>query len=341
MCAVFHVQFSGGGTAGCYRNRLLRENPGIGKPNFIRNLNFKIIIDFSIIMILPTPLQVMPFYQAVASEGNDFTPVIGQTILVPDGIATTTIPVTLIGDALPELNESLVVTLLGVELVTDSLEGVSSGAPSLGAITQTSLIILENDDPRGRFAIYGSNGVAVTRVSESEAFDFGVSLTVERQGGTLGEVSVQWGVVDSTAVEGQDYTGTGAVLTFADGVSRATVALTILADDIPERDETIRVVLSNSMGGASVGPMGTSLIVIEANDGAAGVVGFDSLSRSAVIGEGEQGGVEIVRTVSALGVVRVAWQLTTDTGEDPTNEFGSTSGTATFQDVSLLYIHVR
>ncbi len=277
---------------------------------------------------------MLPFYQAVASEGNDFTPVVGQTILIPDGVAMATIPVTIIGDTLPELNESLTVRLVSVELVSASLDGPSSDTPILGALDEANLVILENDDPRGRFAIYGSNGVAVTRVSESEAFDFGVSLTVERLGGTLGVVSVQWSVIDSTAVEGQDYTGTGAVLTFPDGVSRATVALTILADDIPERDETIQVVLTNPLGGASVGDRGTTLVIIDANDGAGGVVGFDSLSRSAVIGEGESGGVEVVRAVSSLGVVRVAWQLTTESGDDPSNEFVSTSGTQIFQDVS-------
>ncbi len=275
-----------------------------------------------------------PFYQAVASEGNDFTAVVGQTILIPDGIATSAIPVIIIGDTLPELNESLTVRLVNVELVSDSLNGSSSGTPTLGALDEARVVILENDDPRGRFAIYGSNGAAVTRVSESEAFDFGVSLTVERLGGTLGTVSVQWSVVNSSAVEGEDYTGTGAVLTFPDGISRATIALTVLSDDTPERDETIQVVLTNPIGGASVGDRGTTLVIIEANDAAGGVVGFDSLSRSAVIGEGESGGVEIVRAVSSLGVVRVSWQLTTESGEDPSNEFVSTSGTEIFQDVS-------
>ena len=257
---------------------------------------------------------------------------VGRTITVPADVSMVNIPVTIIGDALPELNESLVIRLGMVEL---SSGDSSSDGPALGSITVTSLVILENDDPHGRFAIYGSNGAAVTRVSESEMFDFGVSLTVERLGGTLGAVTVQWGVAGSTAVEGDDYTGTGAVLTFSDGgVTRATVALTILADDIPEQDETIQVVLSNPMGGATVGDRGTTLIIIEANDNAGGVVGFAPLSRSAVIGEGESGSVELVRSVSAFGVVRVSWRLTNESGADPVAEFVSTSGMATFQEVS-------
>jgi len=279
---------------------------------------------------------VQPFYQAVATEGNDFTPVTGGSLTIPNGVGSGAIPVTIIGDPHPELNESLVVRLISVQLTDPSL---SPGGPSLGATVTNNLVILENDDPRGRFAITGSNGDSITRVSESEDFNFGVSLIVERQGGTLGEVSVQWSVVDSTAVEGADYTGTGAVLTFLDGDNRESIALTILADDLPERDETIQVVLSNPVGGASIGDMGMTLVVIEANDLAGGVVGFDPLSRSAVIAEGESGGVRVVRSVSAFGVVQVSWRLTTQDGQDPATEFIGTSGTATFQDVRKTKYH--
>lgn len=249
-----------------------------------------------------------------------------------------TIPVTIIGDSVPELNESLTIELVGVELITSSIEGTSPiGEPILGDISSASLVILENDDPRGRFTISGSNGLSVTRVSEPDGTSFGVSLTVERQGGFLGVVAVEWGVVNSTATEGRDFTGSGALLTFSDGQFRSTVAIVILADDIPERDETIRVVLSNPVGGASVGPgnEGETLVIIEANDAAAGIVGFNATSRSAVVGEGESVGVAVQRTVSALGVVVVDWMLSSMDGGNPLNEFVSTSGTAVFAEVCV------
>ena len=249
-----------------------------------------------------------------------------------------TIPVTIIGDSIPELNESLIIELVGVGLIESSIEGTSSsGEPMIGAISITTLVILENDDPRGRFTIYGSNGLSVTRVSEPEGVSFGVSLTVERLGGTLGEVTVEWSVVNSTAQEGSDYAGSGALLTFSDGEVRSTVAITILADDIPERDETIYVVLSNPVGGATIGPgdEGNTLIIIEANGAAAGVVGFAPLSRSAVVGEDESVGLLVQRSVSALGMVAVDWELSTMDGRDPANDFVSTFGTAVFNEVNV------
>lgn len=257
--------------------------------------------------------------------------------MIPDGVAMANIPVSIIGDSIPELDESLIVELVGVGLITSSIEGTSpSGEPTIGAISVTTLVILENDDPRGRFSIYGSNGLSVTRVSEPEGVSFGVSLTVERLGGTLGEVSVEWGVVNSTAQEGSDYAGSGAVLTFSDGEVRSTVAITILADNIPERDETIFVILSNPVGGATVGPgdEGNTLIIIEANGAAAGVVGFDPLSRSAVVGEDESVSLVVQRSVSALGIVAVDWELSTVDGGNPASQFVSTSGTAVFNEVN-------
>ena len=148
--------------------------------------------------------QVQPFTQAVATLGNDFSPATGSSIIIPDGASTAAIPVTIVGDTLSELNESLIVTLTAVELVIDSRESFGSG-PQLGAITAAEVVILENDDPHGQFFLFGSNGEDVIRVRETQ--NFGVSLTVERRGGTIGEVQVSWAVVSGIATEGQDYAG--------------------------------------------------------------------------------------------------------------------------------------
>lgn len=133
--------------------------------------------------------------------GNDFSPATGDSIIIPDGFNSAAIPVTIVGDALAELNESLIVTLNAVELV----EEVSGGGAQLGAITEAEVVILENDDPHGKFFLFGSNGEDVIRVRETR--DFGVSLTIERRGGTLGDVQVSWAVVSGIATEGLDYAG--------------------------------------------------------------------------------------------------------------------------------------
>ena len=156
-------------------------------------------------MQLFVPPQVLPFYQSVASDGNDFTTVVGESVIIPDMGSQANIPVIIVGDAIPELNESLTVTLTGVELVSPEGE---EGGPILGAITESILIILENDDPRGVFTITASDGSPVARVIEPDSFSFGITLRVVRQRGSIGQVSVSWTVSGGTAGQGQDFIGT-------------------------------------------------------------------------------------------------------------------------------------
>jgi hypothetical protein len=121
-------------------------------------------------------------------------------------------------------------------------------------------------------------------------------------------------------------------LVFDDGETRSTIALLILADDTPEIDETFQVSLSSPTGGANVasGGQGSATIIINANDGVAGVVGLSTSSRSAVVGEGETAVFQVVRSLSAMGLVEVDWQIT---GTDANQEFVSTQGTAIFPEV--------
>lgn len=140
----------------------------------------------------------------MASEGNDFSPVVGQSVVIPDGEATASIPVTIIGDAVPELDENITVTLTRVEVIGEELVG---GGPVLGDITEATLTILENNDPRGVFAISSSDGSPLVRVTEPDSSTSGITLRVERLKGDIGQVSVGWSVTGGTAQSGQDFIG--------------------------------------------------------------------------------------------------------------------------------------
>ena len=127
--------------------------------------------------------------------------------------------------------------------------------------------------------------------------------------------------------------GTGAVLSFPDGSDRSSIAITILEDDIPERDEDLLIALTNPTGGATVAADngGTTLVIIEANDNAAGIVGLAPFSRSAVVTEGQVESLVLKRRIGALGVVAVDWEITGP--GNVTQEFVGVSGTATFTEV--------
>lgn len=73
-------------------------------------------------------------------------------------------------------------------------------------------------------------------------------------------------------------------------------------------------------------------IIIQANDGVAGQVGFDERSRSIVVREGGQVYLSVNRTLS-VGRVSVDWRLT---GDNASLDFVSVSGTVTFNEVSIL-----
>lgn len=122
---------------------------------------------------------------------------------------------------------------------------------------------------------------------------------------------------------------------FEEGETETTIALIILADDIPEIDETVVVSLSNPTNGATLAPGGrsTATVVIDANDGVAGVVGLTPFSRSAVVGEGDRVVFELERTLSAMGRVEVDWTISGP--GDPALEFDNIRGTTVFMEVSF------
>jgi len=74
-------------------------------------------------------------------------------------------------------------------------------------------------------------------------------------------------------------------------------------------------------------------IIIQANDGVAGQVGFDEQSRSVVVQEGSQVSLSVNRTLS-VGRVSVDWHLT---GTNASSDFLDVSGTVVFNEVGQMH----
>ena len=92
------------------------------------------------------------------------------------------------------------------------------------------------------------------------------TVRVQRSGGFLGAVSIQYSTSDGTAITGADYTSASGTLSWADGdLSDKTFTIAVANDAAIEPDETIVVTLSTVTGGATIDGAGTLTVTI-AND---------------------------------------------------------------------------
>lgn len=143
--------------------------------------------------------------QQSAEAGIDYTSISGEEIIIPEGTTAANIPITILADNISELNETFQLVLNNVYLTEEIPEDFGSGGPQLGPITTVDIVILENDDPYGRFHITGSSGESIVRVQELA--NLGVILNVDRQAGRVGTVQVTWSITGGTAIESVDFGG--------------------------------------------------------------------------------------------------------------------------------------
>lgn len=260
-----------------------------------------------------------------AASGMDYNQAVNLYTTIADGSRWGFINITVNPDNVPELDETFLILLNAVRLSSGATTNPAN-EPTLGSNTTASVTIPLNDEAHGVFRIVSSTGQSDVAVNERA--NLAVSLTVERTGGTIGSVSVDWYGISNSAVSGSDFTAAGANLKFADGASRASLLVSILDDAVPERDEMFEVALRNPTGGAALSSTADRVVVtISANDDVAGVIGFASLSRSAIVSEGELFNMSVERRISAAGQVTVYWKIE---GDNPSNEFEVTAGSVLF-----------
>ncbi len=88
-------------------------------------------------------------------------------------------------------------------------------------------------------------------------------VTVLRQLGVAGTISVNYATNDSSATAISDYTPTSGTLTFAPGETAKIFTVPILKDNLTENEETINLTLSTLTGPAILGDTPTSGIKIQ------------------------------------------------------------------------------
>lgn len=162
------------------------------------------------------------------------------------------------------------------------------------------------------------------------------TITVERTGGSAGNLSVNYATADGTATAGQDYTSTSGTLNFGNGETSKTFQIPILNDATTEPDETFTV----SLNAANVERLGSlSTMVITVQDRTTVSVLF---LNDAFVLEGNPGTTTQALFPLALSAATgrtVTVNYTTGNGfatggascRDQGTDYETTSGTVTFQ----------
>lgn len=216
-----------------------------------------------------------------ATSPSDYSTVTGSLSWL-DGDATPktfTIPIT--NDGTGEVTESFSTS------ITAPTGGADLAAPS----TETVTIL---DDEVSSF-VFDAAAYSVTEGSS-------VTISVTRQVGLSGAVSVQVAVSGGTATSGSDYTFAGPVtLSWADGESGSkTVTIPVAGNDgFYDPGETIDLLLQNPIGGV-VGAQSTTIVTID-DPGNPGTIDFASATFSGT--EGGNAVVTVNRTGGSTGPV--------------------------------------
>jgi uncharacterized delta-60 repeat protein len=246
-----------------------------------------------------------------AQAGSDYTAASGTLSWNTGDTEPQTFSITILDDAIEEDEEDFAVTLSD-----------PTGGATLGAATTT--VTIEDDDANPGTILFT---VATRQVSEAAAT---VQIDVERFGGSLGEVTIDYATVEGTALEGDDYALTSGTLTWADGErDTRSFSVPIVNDTAQESSETFTVTLSNPTGGALLGTPAVLTVTIDNDDADNGILDF--AVAEVTVTEGGDVTLTVERTGGSYGAVSVDYQTFNSSAVAP-DDYTAASDTLDWSD---------
>jgi len=241
-----------------------------------------------------------------ATAGSDYTATSGTLVWLNGETGSKTIPVTILDDSIEESDETFAVNLSN-----------PTGGARLQQAT-TTVTIQDNDANPGQLRFT----VSTRDVSEAAAT---VQVDVERFGGSLGAVSVQYATSPGTALAGSDYTTTAGTLNWPTGdKTTRSFSIPIANDTIHEADEYFTVTLSNPGGGAVLSTPSVQTVTITNDDALNGVLDLEVASTT--VTEGGQVTLQVTRTGGSGGAVQVDYATSSGDAVAP-DDYTAKSGT--------------
>ena len=243
-----------------------------------------------------------------AEAGADYEAASGRLTFEP-GETRRTIRVAVLGDEIPEADETFTVALSDAEHAAVGEER-----------TGTATIV---DDDEALLSITAAVSVAEGDEGVTQAA-FAVTLSPASEQ----VVTARWATADGTAKAGADYEAASGRLTFEPGDMRRTIRVAVLGDEIPEADETFTVALSDAEH-AAVGEERTGTATIVDDDEA-----LLSITAAVSVAEGDEGVTQAAFAVTlspaSEQVVTATWATADGTAEAGA-DYEAASGRLTFE----------
>jgi hypothetical protein len=204
------------------------------------NNTFSFPITLSLASALPTTITYATA-DNTATVGEDYLNA-ANTIVIPAGVTTANIDVTVIGDVGQELDESFIVKI-------DMLEnGILIKGTALGTILNDDTLVLP---------LASMSDVSATEGNVNSDYTFIVTLDMTS---TL-PYTVMYSTADSSATAGTDYVSQSSSVLIPAGADSATIVITVLGDTIYEPDELFTVALSGAINGYIADSVGMGTIL--------------------------------------------------------------------------------
>jgi hypothetical protein len=240
-----------------------------------------------------------------ATSGADYAAASG-TLNFGTNVTSQTIVVPLLGDALDEPNETVLLRLLGPSV------GATLGAPA------TAILTVNDNDAAGK--LQWSAGSYAAREADGQ-----LVLTVRRLGGAAGGVTVAYATTAGSATQPADYAPASGTLSFGPRQAVATVAVQLASDGEPEGSEIFGVALSDPGGGAALGTPVTATVTITDDESA-----FFFGAPAYAVNEATRNAVISVRRSGDLSAAASVEFTTADGSATAPDDYGAVSGTLSF-----------
>lgn len=217
----------------------------VDDPRVTERTGTSVTLSFTVRLSSPSSSTVSVSFATsggTATPTSDFTNASGWVSLAP-GATTKTVGVTIIGDALDELDETVLLNL------TSATNAIITDAQGVGTI-------VDDDAPP-------TLSIGDARIVEGNSGATNVVLTVRLSAPSGLPVTVDYVTSAGTATAGVDFLTSSGTLSFAKGETVKTITLTILGDISKETDETFWVMLTRP---TNAGFFDDTALVTIAND---------------------------------------------------------------------------